>query len=501
MLEGLVPSSETQAAPVDGAAAEDPFPTSPSAVAAAAAVPLAGDLSDVIPTWATTWLVPQSQLPTVTLSATLSPLDLAACLAGILLAGLGTLAATGLGGYSPSLLKQLADCGDDRAMRMARDLEAHDREYLIVAFAYTALGWIGGLYFLQRGIDRESLPIASGVFLAAMLLLAGSLPVAIAFARPERTLVTTLPVVRGAWWVLRWPLVLPLLAVTRLCMVLLGVRERATPDAAEVQKQILAAVEDSTSDAPLAASERAWIGNIVALKDLQVSTIMTPRPDIVAFPETMPLREVLAQALEHGFSRYPIYRERIDDIIGIFYLKDALHLLHRQGDKELDKPLGAMLREPLFVPETMGAAQLLHRFQAGNLHMAIVLDEYGTTAGIVSVEDVLEEIVGEIADEYDSPQGGEPDEEQIHVIEPGRVLEIPARTSVAELNEALSAELPEDGDYETVAGMVIAACNRIPKVDEVVPIGTVEFRVLDGDERRLKRLRVTALASERQDVG
>ncbi|MCA8965223.1 MAG: HlyC/CorC family transporter [Planctomycetes bacterium] len=296
-------------------------------------------------------------------------------------------------------------------------------------------------------------------------------------------------------------LVLPLLAITRLGLYLIGVRTRPAPDTAEVQKQILAAVEDSTSDLPLADTEREWIGNIVGLKDLQVSTIMTPRPDIIAFPESMPLREVIEQALEQGFSRYPIYRERIDEIIGVFYVKDALKLLHARHTGEIDGDLTTMLREPLFVPETMGAAQLLHRFQAGNLHMAIVLDEYGTTAGIVSVEDVLEEIVGEIGDEYDSPVDGEIDPEQIQVLEEGKVLEIPARATVADLNEMLDAQLPDDGDWETVAGMVIAALNHIPKVDETVQIHGVEFRVLDADERRLKRLRVTTLAGAAKDAG
>jgi len=154
------------------------------------------------------------------------------------------------------------------------------------------------------------------------------------------------------------------------------------------------------------------------------------------------------------------------------------------------------MRETLFVPETMGAAQLLRRFQAGHQHMAIVLDEYGTTAGVVSVEDVLERIVGDIGDEYDDPHETTPAPEQIRVIEAGRVLEIPARTTVAEVNELLGTELSEEGDWETVAGLVIARCSHIPRVDETVVVDGVEFRVLAADERRVQRLRATALAPQ-----
>jgi CBS domain containing-hemolysin-like protein len=360
---------------------------------------------------------------------------------------------------------------------------------------------------LQRTVDGDAHPVALGVFAAFMLLLTGSLPAAITQVRADRLLLAVLPFVRGAWWVLRWPLVLPVQWLTKLCLHVLGVRREDKAGTAEVQKQVIAAVADSVTEDTLAGEERAWIGNIVALKDLQVSAVMRPRPDIVAFPASMPLREAVQQAMEHGFSRYPVFEERIDEIAGIFYVKDALKVLHadaerggdgRTGDGHAgerghaDDPVRTLLREPLFVPETMGVAQLLRRFQAGNLHMAIVLDEYGTTAGLASVEDVLEQIVGDIGDEYDSPAAEPEPEDTIHVVEPGRVLDIPARLGVAEVNHELGTSLPEEGDWETVAGLVIATCNRIPAIGETVVIGGAEFRVLEADERRIRRLRVTA---------
>ncbi|MBL9077048.1 MAG: HlyC/CorC family transporter [Planctomycetes bacterium] len=437
-----------------------------------------------------------ADLPTVSLTATLSPLHLGVCLGAMALAGFGTLAAASLVGYSPSLLSQALEEAD-RSDRTERDEEVarRDTEYLVVATVYSAAGWTLGLWSLLHATDAASLPWAMGAFLLGMLLFAGSLPVAIAQLRAERTLLAVLPFVRAGWYALRFPVVLPLLGMTRLCIELFRLRRSQKAGTAEVQKQVIAAVADSVTDAALAVEERTWIGNIVGLKDLQVTTVMTPRPDIVAFEQSTPVRAAVLRALEQGFSRYPVYRERIDEIVGVFYVKDALRLL--QADAPSDGgPIAAMMREPLFVPETMGAAQLLRRFQAGNQHMAIVLDEYGTTAGLATIEDLIELIVGDISDEYDSPQTAAPDGEQIQVVEAGRVLELPARTTVAEVNQLLGSELPEDGDWETVAGLVIARCSHIPVVDETVVIDGVEFRVLAADERRILRLRATLQAPE-----
>jgi CBS domain containing-hemolysin-like protein len=290
--------------------------------------------------------------------------------------------------------------------------------------------------------------------------------------------------------------VLPLLATTRGLLWLSGVRPPAADDAAEVQKQVLAAVADSVAAAELPPAERTWIGNIVALKDLEVAAVMRPRPDIVAFQADLPLQQALQQAMEHGYSRYPVYEQRIDEIAGIFHVKDALRLLQSDDPKFRQTPLRELLHEPLFVPETMGLAVLLRRFQKDQLHLAIVLDEYGTTAGLVSLEDVLEQIVGDLGDEYDTPEETTAAADRVEVLETGRVIEVSGRTPVSVVNEHLHSELPEDGDFETIAGLVIAECNRIPAVDETVAVGQTEFRVLAADDRRIHRLRVSLLQPE-----
>ena len=467
--------TETPAKAADGLPdrAEDPFPRPWLALALPVTIAQTTDL------------------PTVVVAAHVSPVHITIGLGAVVLAGLGTLAAASLNGYSPTLLDQLLEeQGDAGHTERAAAIARREAEYHVVAKVCTAIGWILGLWSLLYAVDRPNLPWTLASFVLVMLLVAGSLPTAVARMRPERTLLRVLPFVHAGWLLLRWPVAVPLLATTNAILRVMRVRRPAS-DAAEVQKQVIAAVADSVTEDSLASEERTWIGNIVGLKDLQVSTVMTPRPDIIAFADATPMREAVEQALEQGFSRYPVYRDRIDEVVGTFYVKDALRFLRESPAALAETQVKALLRPAVFVPETMGAAQLLRRFLAGNQHMAIVLDEYGTTAGLVTVEDLIEEIVGDIADEYDEPTEDEPAAEQIRIVEAGRVLEIPARTTVTELNELLNSDLPEDGDWETVAGMVLAKCNHIPAVDETVMVDGVEFRVLAADERRILRLRVT----------
>jgi putative hemolysin len=446
-------------------------------------------------------LVPWHLPPATDFVATLGELTWTALHAGmalgtVLATAFGALATTSLIGYSPTKLQQLLDergapPGDPRR-------EVQPQELLVVAIATTVAGWVLGwwtLHAFTASVDQggEALLLA---LCGGALFVATGLPIALAQHQPERSLLFALPALRGAARGLRWPIVLPILGITRLLGRIVGARPNPTADAAEVQKQVIAAVADTVAEAALPHEERTWIGNIVGLKDLPVSTLMTPRPDIVGLPDTLTVHDAVQRALEHGFSRYPVYRGRIDEVVGVFYVKDALRLLHKDGNQAAATPLRTLLRDVLFVPETSGAAQLLRRFQAANQHLAIVIDEYGTTVGLVTVEDVLEQIVGDIGDEYDPPPASSDAADAIRVVESGRVLELPARATAAEVNRLLQSELPEHGDFETMAGLVLSRLNHIPAVGESVVIDGVEFRVLEADERRIRRLRATLLAPE-----
>jgi CBS domain containing-hemolysin-like protein len=425
----------------------------------------------------------------VQLNAVIAPLGVALVLACLTIASFGSFCANALSYYSPTKLQNRIPGA--AGARLVADLERREGEYRIMARFYFLSGLIGAFFAAQQSVDGPTLPWALGALSLAALFACGSVPATVSQLRAERTLLRTIPFLRGGLFLLRWPVILPVLAVTSGILRALRIREEPANNPDELAAEVMAAVADTVTEDKLPVDEQNWIGNIVGLKDLQVSTIMTPRPDLIAFEASVPLQEAVQKALTHGFSRYPVYRERVDEIIGIFFVKDALRAPHDSTAANL--PIETMLRPPLFVPESMGVAQLLRRFQADKVHMAIVLDEYGGTAGLVSVEDVLEEIVGDMDDEHDS--GTVDAQHAITVVEAGRIVDVSGRTSVAAINQRLGSTILDQGDWETVAGYVIHHLNRIPSRDETFTVDGVEFRILQADDRRISRLRLTATST------
>jgi CBS domain containing-hemolysin-like protein len=232
-----------------------------------------------------------------------------------------------------------------------------------------------------------------------------------------------------------------------------------------------------------------------AFKTLRVSEVMTPRADIMAIEISAPFEDVVRQFAEVEHSRMPVYRDNLDDPVGVVHIKDVFKLLAADGGAPLpaDPVLHRLRREVLYVPGSMRAADLLVRMQGSRIHLALVIDEFGGTDGLVTLEDLVEAVVGDIADEYD---GAAP----VHIdARPGGVFEADARASLEELEEALGRSLaPEDldEDIDTVAGLVSALAGRVPQRGEVIahPDG-LEFEITDADPRRIKRVRIRPAAS------
>ena len=226
-----------------------------------------------------------------------------------------------------------------------------------------------------------------------------------------------------------------------------------------------------------------------AFQTLRVADVMTPRADIVALELSTPFEEVTQQFAEAEHSRMPIYRETLDEPIGLVNVKDVFKLLQPQDGKPPppEPVLKRLRREVLYVPPSMRAADLLIKMQASRIHMALVIDEYGGTDGLVTMEDLIEAVVGEIDDEYDEAEA------QI-VLRPGGVYEADGRTPLEDLEALLGADLaPSDLDeeIETVAGLVTALAGRLPQRGEVIAHpGGFELEVVDADPRRVKKVRV-----------
>ena len=204
---------------------------------------------------------------------------------------------------------------------------------------------------------------------------------------------------------------------------------------------------------------------------------MTPRPDIVAVPERASVPELRALFREQEYSRFPVYKENLDNILGVIRVKDLLQLDHQAADS-----IVPLIRPATFVPETKRVPELLKEFQRKQVQMAIVVDEYGGTAGLVTIEDLLEEIVGEIRDEDDV--------ESEPIVEEGNgSFVFSAKVSFDDLRERLDLEI-ESGGFETVGGYVLARVGRVPAVGETLEIDGLSIEVLEAERRRIHKVRI-----------
>ena len=242
--------------------------------------------------------------------------------------------------------------------------------------------------------------------------------------------------------------------------------------------------EESDPAAPeddLKLEEKRMLTGVMNLDITLVHEIMTPRVDIDAISQDATVAEAKALIARTGHSRIPVYRKSIDAITGILYAKDLL-----DEEKVANaQAVSAFSRPPLFIPETKKIADLLKEFRSKHNHLAVVLDEYGGTGGIITIEDILEEIVGEIEDEYDRTQPlqqATPDADG--------ALTVDARTTIWEINNALDLEIPEDEGYDTLAGYIMATLGRIPKTGEKVETPFLQAEILRASPRRLITLKI-----------
>jgi putative hemolysin len=256
----------------------------------------------------------------------------------------------------------------------------------------------------------------------------------------------------------------------------------------EAEEELLRSIEDSQREGSLDRVAAEMIENVVEFSSTDVSEVMTPRTDIEGLEFTNDLAAIRSFIVEVGHSRIPIYSENLDEIRGILYVKDLVTYL---GAEAVDFDLEKVLRQPIRIPETKPVRDLLADFQRAEVHLAIVIDEYGGTAGLVTIEDVLEEIVGEIQDEHD-PDDEEPPE--LSPVAPGQ-WELDGRYHIDDLNEELDLELPEDEDYDTIAGYVLAKMGRVPEVGEAFDEKGFRFEVLAAEPTHIARIGMTRIPS------
>ncbi len=332
------------------------------------------------------------------------------------------------------------------------------------------------LELVERGLS----PLWAPLFAVPPLLVIGHLvPKAIVQAHADGVVDRIATPLRLASFVLR-----PLVVVVGGYAALLTRITRTDRKKAFVTRDELALLIESepVGDKPeISADEREMIANVFELSEYKVSELMVPLSEVTALPEDAPITEAAVEVADKQHSRMPIYRSRVDDVVGIVHVFDILQAASGKSDK---RTVAELAHLPSYVPGTMKASDLLVQLQSEQQHLAIVVDEYGGAIGLVTIEDLLEIIVGDIEDEYDV----EPS--PIRAERPG-VWRVEARTAVGRLNAELDLGLPESDDYETVAGLLIEKFRRIPDKGESLAIGPLIIEIVAATDRAIEAVRIT----------
>jgi CBS domain containing-hemolysin-like protein len=258
-----------------------------------------------------------------------------------------------------------------------------------------------------------------------------------------------------------------------------GQRPDLAEEAVHSPEELRMLVEQSQEGGALEKEDAALIEGVFEFSEKNAREVMTPRTDIVAIPADATLQETLVIVDEGGFSRYPVYDETIDNIVGLVLAKDLLSVLRHEP---ATFSVNSVMRDVHVVPGSREVEEVLADFKRMKGHMAVVLDEYGGTAGLVTMEDLLEEIVGEIRDEYDEPEEPRPAQA------PGEVV-VPGATHIGELNDRYGLSVPDD-DYTTIGGFVFGSLGRLPVVGDRVTAGGAHFTVREMAGRRIESLSV-----------
>lgn len=435
------------------------------------------------------------------------PITAAGCLA--LCSFLAT-AGYSLRNFSRSRLQQV--CRDRHKSDRFGDILKHDEEALLACELLLTLGLTVGLGLLiawRTGIDGP----APWTLRGALELLGVTVFLLIGLVAAP----WSLSLVIGEWLLFRtWPLLSALRTATRpLIAVAEGLntflhrvagREDPAPETVDsFAEELQSVVDEGEREGVVERRHGEMIQRVMELHEEDVQAVMTPRIDIVFLSADASLEEARRVIIDSGHSRIPLIGATADDIVGILYARDLLE--HSRTVDDLNRPapqlpatpawetseaggpkadvtLRDLARDPLYVPETTSIERMLEQMKASRTHVAIVLDEYGGVTGLVTLEDLLEEIVGSIEDEFD-----ERPEAQIHRVDDD-TIDVDGRVHVDELNAEFSFDLPEDEDFDTVGGFVFSELGRIPASGEQFRWRDLDFTVLEADKRRIIKLRI-----------
>ncbi len=289
-------------------------------------------------------------------------------------------------------------------------------------------------------------------------------------------------------WILK-PIIKILMMISKFIGRMLGI-EIKNEGFMITEEDIISFVNVGEAEGIIEEEEKEMIHSIVGFGETTAKEVMTPRTSMFALEGEKTLDDVWDEIIENGFSRIPVYKDTIDNIIGVLYVKDVLSIIK---DGKTDTPIKNFVRLGYFVPETKSIIEILQEFRSMKVHIAMVLDEYGGIVGLVTIEDLIEEITGEIRDEFDTEE-----EELIHKIN-DNTYEVDGMIDIETLDKELSIKLPESEDYESLGGLIVTELGRVAIIGDIVNIEDVRLEVLEVDKMRVSKVLIELNIGENPD--
>lgn len=411
----------------------------------------------------------------------------------LVLSGLFSASETALTALTQPKVQQLIDKDPDTYGKFTLWLEQPNRVLSTILVGNNLVNILASALateIARRIFAHQGVPIAVGVMTFLVLVVGEVVPKTFAKHHAQTVATKLFPILRLTYlcfYPVTWIFVF---LATYLVRLFGGDIERSGPFVTEEDIEYM--IDLGASEGVLDEEKERLLNSILEFDDITIREVMVPRTNTVALSIDATPEQVQELAQESAHSRIPVFKEQIDNVVGILYLRDLFRMHTSSNGKEF-KEWSELLRPPYFVPGTMKIPDLLREFQRGKSHLAIVVDEFGGTMGLVTLEDVLEEIVGEIVDEYDTDEM----EEVIAIAED--VYHADAKVSIRSLEELLSIEFPDDGDYETLGGYLTADAGRVPQSGDTIKSEGYRFLILEANEKHVCQVEIRRDPDSGQD--